>query len=93
MGDDQKGSVATVDTEFSMDACRLFLKMLGDGAKSAAALFVDVKGAFYSVLLELAVGACMQYETKVAAFCGARMSLQVAEQLSLVVVFTVPFLC
>ena len=71
-GDDLNGSVASACTGFPMHACRLLLKMPRQGGMPAAALFADVKGAFYRVPQELAVGACMKRETRV----------EVAEQLS-----------
>ena len=74
----QQGAVQHGGTDFPAHAVRLCMKSAKQRRRSCAALFTDLKGAFYSVVQELAIGACMTGEARKEAFRLAGLSEKVA---------------
>jgi len=56
VGSDQLGAKAKGGTEFVSFTARLFLQSAAQRNKSAGVIFIDLRRAFYSVLMELALG-------------------------------------
>ena len=81
-GDEQQGAVQHGGTEFTAHTVRLFFRRARLSNKCAAVVFADLKSAFYSVLQEMAVGACMPAADRQAAFVRAGMTPEAAAELS-----------
>ena len=80
-GDLQSGSVPGGGTDFPAAAVRMFLRGRKLRCLPAALLFVDVRGAFYSILPELAIGALVGDEERRRLFRQLGPSDEMADKL------------
>ena len=78
----QHGAVPNGGTEFPLHSAKLFLKLSKLNSVPAAALFTDIKGAFYSIVQELALGACMTVGERTSVFAAAGMDVSTIDALN-----------
>ena len=79
-GDNQHGAVKNGGTEFPQHAVRMWMKDARRRGRSAAALFTDLRAAFYTAMQELAVGRCLTAEQRRASLAAAGVADEVIDE-------------